>query len=121
MVGTGGKVPPQFTPIIMMFSPMIFPLLINSLMVIASHGLHETAIFMSLHPSKYLYTNFAKFKVPQWIEPAVLIMSSGSVTKHGTSSTPTTASTAPLSNKCFMIVVTTPPYSPLDLMSSLAE
>ena len=83
---------------------------------------------MSLHPSKYLYTNLAKFKVPQWIEPAVLIMSSGSVTKHGTasykswpSSTPTTASTVPLSNKYFMMVVTTPPYSPLDLMSSLAE
>ena len=65
MVGTGDIVPPQLTPIIMTFSSMILPFFINSLMVIASHGLHATANFMYLAPSKYLDTNLAMFKVPQ--------------------------------------------------------
>ncbi len=86
MVGTGDMVPPQLTPIIITLSSMIFPFFINSLMVIASQGLHATAIFMSLAPSKYLDTNLAMFKVPQWIDPAVLITSAGSVTRIGTAS-----------------------------------
>ena len=128
IVGTGEKVPPQFTPIIITLSSMIFPFFINSLMVIASQGLHATASFIYLAPSKYLDTNLAMFKVPQCTEPAVLITSAGSVTRIGTPSyiswpsvTPTTPSTMPSSNKYFMIVVTTPPYSPFSLISSIAE
>ena len=65
MVGIGGMVPPQFTPMRITLSSITLSFLINSLRVIASHGLQVTAIFMSLAPSKYLETNFAKFKVPQ--------------------------------------------------------